>query len=421
PAHAAGVDYQIHLGRASCAANAETRNRELQAALEAVKRAADLYRDGFDAVALATMQFNVAVTLHRLGDTSAALAALQATLDLDREYGFADDAEDNYRLLLQWNNQAAGAEEVETRMRDFPQRSAMLTFAWVENDAAVTLHTDIAQLADGQIARIQNSRSAQRQARKGSDSWLVSYRPGDSNLDLGQLPTKELALQETANSLARLLTGLHDFVLARNGEFDDSRGGFAFGARVRADTKSLKSQLDSMGPSSAPLARRIGPAIRAAMLPEALEPQVAEEYNLETGTWIGAALEQGVWYQMTASLSLPLAPQVFIAHKIEFAYTRPVPCAPDSTVASCVEIVLRAAPDPAVVKPILDKLARSARLPRTQVPQLWSVTEMRLVTDPKTLQPYRRELRRHAYWWSGAHGSDQSLIESASTIESLSP
>jgi hypothetical protein len=124
---------------------------------------------------------------------------------------------------------------------------------------------------------------------------------------------------------------------------------------------------------------------------------------------------------MTAALSLPLAPGAFVAHKIEFAYTRSVPCVPDSTTLSCVEIVLRATPDPAVVKLILDNLARVARLAPTQRPQLWSVTEMRLVTDPMTLQPYRLEMRRHGYWWSGKRGEGESLIESSTIIESLVP
>jgi hypothetical protein len=429
PAHAAGVDYQIHLGRASCDANAETRERELRAALESAKRAADLYREGFDAVAMATMQFNVAVTHHSLGDSGAALSALQATLDIDHEYGFDDDAEENYQLLLQWSGQPDGPEAVDARMQDFPERSATMAFAWSEYDAALTLHTDIAVLVDGELTRIDSARSARRQVRKGFDSWVVSYQsepqnggdPGDTHIDLDRLSAKEAAVQATANSLARVLTSLHDFAVARNGDYDESRGGFKFGARVRTESKRLKGEIASMSAGATPLLRRLGPAIRAALLPDALEPQVAENYNLETGTWIGAALEQGVWYPMTAALSLPLAPQVFIAHKIEFAYSRPVPCLPDSAADSCVEILLRAAPDPEVVKPILEKLARSARLPRTQIPQLWSVTEMRLIADPQTLQPYRRETRRHAYWWSGTHGPNESLIESTTTIESLSP
>lgn len=420
-ARAAAVDYEIHLNRASCNADAETHERELRAALDSAKRAANLYRDGFDAVALATMQFNVAVTFQSLGETNSALAALQATIEIDREYGFADDAEDNYRLLLEWNKQPAGDEDIAVRMQDFPERSTTLNFAWAEGAANVTLQTDITLLVDDQTVRLQSSKSAKRKERKGAQSWIVSYDPGGFSIDLDQLPTKEIAVDESAISLAAMLTSLHDFVLARNGDFDDSTRGFSFGAHVRADAKRLNNQLDAMGTGSAPLVRRLGSAIRAALLPEAGDPRIAENYNLETGTWIGAALDQGTWYPMTAALSMPVAPGAFVAHKIEFAYTRPVPCVPDSAALACAEIVLRAAPDPAVMQPILDRLARAARLPRNPGPQLWSVTEIRLVTNPMTLQPYRLEVRRHGYWWSGKQGPGESLIESSTTIESLAP
>jgi tetratricopeptide (TPR) repeat protein len=421
-ARAADVDYQVHLGRASCNANAEVREHELRAALESAQRAAGLYRDGFDAVAMTTMQFNVSLTYHSLGDSSAAMAMLQATIDTDREYGFADDAEDNYQLLLEWNKQPSGPEEVEARMHDFPDRSTRLTFAWGEADHGVTLQSDVAQLFGEETVRVRSARSAKREVRKGLGSWKVSYQADESSIDLGrQLPTKEVSAQETANFLASMLTSLHDFVLARNGDYDDSNGGFKFAARVRADAKRLNSQLAAMGADSAPLLRRLGPTIQTRLLPESGEPQVAEDYNLETGTWIGASLDQGVWYPMTANLSLPLSPGIFVAHKIEFAFTRPVGCMPASTALSCIEIVLRAAPDPAVMQSVLDRLARAAHLPKTQHPQLWSSTEMRLVTDPESLQPYRREMRRHLYWSSGKRGRDESMIQTSSTIESFVP
>jgi tetratricopeptide (TPR) repeat protein len=420
-AHAAGIDFQIHLGNASCDANAEMRDRELRAALESAKHAADLYRDEFDAEATATTQFNVAMTYHSLGESAAALSALQATLDLDREYGFDDDAEDNYQLYLQWSGQPSHPEDVEARMQGFPQRSVTLNFAWTEDQTTITQQGDSTQLSGGESSRIQSSRSARRSVRKGFGTWIVSYQPGDVGIVLERLASKDGLIQGAATTLARLLTSLHDFSVARNGDYDDSKSYFKFGARVRADSKKAKSQIASLGAGAKTLTRRLDAAIRNAMKADALEGQIAENYNLETGTWIGAELEQGVWYPMTASLSLPFASGVFVTHKMEFAYSRNVPCTPQSAADSCVEILLRAAPDPAMMKAVLAELARSAQMPRNQLPQLWSVTEMRLITDPKTLQAYRREMRRHSYWSSGAQGSDDSLLESATTIEALSP
>jgi hypothetical protein len=424
-ARIADVEYQLHSARASCGASAAVRDQELHAALEAAQRAVDLYRDEFDAVSMVTMQFNVSVAYHNLGEVAAAAAALRTTLDLDREYGFADDAEDNYRLLLQWSNEDAGSEQITARMKDFPRRSATLSFGWSESDATLTLQSDVSQLADADSVHFHASRTAQRHVRQRLDTWVASYRLDEPRFEFGELPNGEPLTSAFANSLARMLLRFHDFRLDRKGDFDHGKGDFGFGRRARADAKALARDLgsldsDSNGARSTQLARRIGAAVRDALFPEAIEAQTAEDYNLEAGTWIGATLEQGVWYDMTAALFLPLAPQAYLTHKMQFTYSRPVPCNPDSSEVSCIEIVLRAAPDPSVLKATLEMLARRAHLARGQVPRLWSVTSMRLVTDPTKLWTYSREARWHGYWSNGVSGPDQSLIEAEKSVVTMS-
>lgn len=420
----ADIEYQLHLARASCGAGATVRDPELRAALESAQRAVDLYRDAFDAVSMVTMQFNVAVAYHNLGDGAAAAAALRKALDLDREYGFADDAEDNYELLLQWSNEDAGPERVEALMQDFPQRSATLSFGWTEGDSALTFQSDISQLAGADSAHFRGSGTAQRHVRKGWGGWLLSHQLSEPQFNFDELPTGERLKEPLADSLAQMLLHFHDFRLRHNGDFEESKGDYRFASHTRADAKALARDLSALGPDSkrgrsTPLARRLEATVRDQLLSMA-EAQTAEDYNLEAGTWIGATLEQGVWYDMTAGLFLPLAPQLFVTHKIQFTYSRPVPCLPDAADLSCIEIVLRAIPDPDVVKSSLDTLARSSHVARGQVRRLWSVTTMRLVTDPKTLRTYSRETRWHAYWSNGASGPGQSLLESGKTIVSMS-
>jgi hypothetical protein len=420
----ADIEYQLHLARAACGASATVRDQELLAAVESAQRAVALYRDDFDAVSMVTMQFNVGVAYHDLGDVTAAVAALRTTLELDREYGFADDAEDNYRLLLQWSNEDAGSEQIAALMQSFPQRSATLSFGWAESESMLTLQSDSSHLAGPDFAHIQSSRTAQRQVRKGLGSWLVSHQLGEPQFKFDELPTAERLTQPLANSLARTLLHFHDFRLKRSGDFEESKGDYRFEARTRADAKALArdfsaSGLDSRGDGSTSLARRLEAAVRDELLPTA-EAQTAEDYNFEAGTWIGATLEQGVWYDMTAGLFLPLAPRIFVTHKIQFSFSRAVPCLPDAVQLSCIEIVLRARPDPDVLKADLGVLARSSPVARGHVRRLWSVTTMRLVTDPATLWTYRRETRWHAYWSDGVSGPDKSLFESEKTIESAS-
>src|ERR1700749_3047901 len=83
-ARLSAAEYQVHAARAACGGPEpqapESRNAELRAALESAQRAFELYRDAFDAVSMVTMQFNCAVTYHDLGDTPAAVSALQAAI-----------------------------------------------------------------------------------------------------------------------------------------------------------------------------------------------------------------------------------------------------------------------------------------------------------------------------------------------------
>ena len=119
-AREAAIDYQIHVGRASCDSGVVLRDQELRAAVESARRAVDLYKDEFDAVSMVTMQFNLGVTYHELGESSAAFAALQTALEMDREYGFREDAKDNYRTILQWKGQSASSRRDRSTDKGLP-------------------------------------------------------------------------------------------------------------------------------------------------------------------------------------------------------------------------------------------------------------------------------------------------------------
>jgi tetratricopeptide (TPR) repeat protein len=414
-ARATDVDYRIHSARAACGTPGE-READLRAALDSAQRAVELYRDAYDAVSMVTMQFNSSVAYHDLGDSAAAISALHEAINMDREYGYADDAQDNYALLLQWKNQDASPDQVAARMQDFPARSVTLAFGWFPSVSEMSVESDYTQVADGEVSRVHSTRSAQRRVHKGLTSWSVSFQAAPAHFDLANPPTKDPALQGLATSLAAMLLQFHDFELGRKGDFDSSRRDFRFGSRVRADVSELTRDLASRGtPPTAEFMRSVSKALSAQLKPDVTDSLVAENYNFDTGTWIGATLEQGVWYNMKASLSLPLEPQVFVWHEIEFAYTHPVPCRADAKETACIEIVLHATPDPAVLEDILRVLGRGARLPRAQLPQLRAVTHMRLIVDPVTLVAYRRDVRRYSYWSDGTTGPNHALTKSEKT------
>jgi hypothetical protein len=144
------------------------------------------------------------------------------------------------------------------------------------------------------------------------------------------------------------------------------------------------------------------------MSPGAIEGSTAENYQLETAMWIGASLEQGVWYETVAPLSLAGLPGVVIPHRMEFVFTRMVRCTPAAE-PSCAEMVIRATPE----QQALDQLIED-----TGIAAYSASSDFRIVTDPATLLPYARE-ERH-YWYAsrsnGIRGSDLGSEHLVSTV-----
>jgi tetratricopeptide (TPR) repeat protein len=394
-AREAAIDYRIHLGRASCGGGEAARDQELRAALGAAHHAVDRYRDEFDAVSMTTMQFNVAVTYQELGERAAAIEALETAIKMDREYGFREDANDNYRTLSQWRNQPAGPEEVAALMGDFPKRSTALSFGWSDNKTDLTVTLEYEQLSAGETLNVHVAKAAERGVRRRSDGWSVSFEPRGTRYEIDDWPNDESLVHGMVISLTHMALLFHDFDVTGSGNFVESNSARKFERNLRSDVKAVTKFL-AQNATPSRLTRQI--RNESADYGDSTEALAAEAYNIETGTWIGASLEQGVWYDMSVPLSLPLAPELFVTHQIEFAFTRQVPCTADSTDEACVEIVLRATPDPEELRGVLTNLARQIGLPQKGTLQASSATYLRLVTDPRTLQFYESDLRRYSHW-----------------------
>jgi tetratricopeptide (TPR) repeat protein len=395
-AREAAVDYQIHVGRASCDSGAAVlRDQELRAAVESARRAVDLYKDEFDAVSMVTMQFNLGVTYHELGESGAAFAALQTALQMDREYGFREDANDNYRTILQWKGQPAVPDEIAALTKDYPQRSTTLSFGWFDSKAALTLTLDYEQLSEGDRLSMHGMESAERRVRRRIYGWNVSFEPDGARYDINHWPNDESSVPGTVASLTRMALQFHDFDLARAGRFTLSTAVGKFESNMRSDVKGVTESL-----AAANVSARLTQQVRneSDLYAKSLDAVVAEAYDMETGTWIGASLDQGVWYDMSVPLSLPLAPRLFVTHQVEFAFTRQVPCTAGSAEEACVEIVLRATPDPTALRQLILKMSDKIGQGQREALQLSAAAYMRLVIEPKTLQFYDCDIRRYGYW-----------------------
>jgi hypothetical protein len=144
--------------------------------------------------------------------------------------------------------------------------------------------------------------------------------------------------------------------------------------------------------------------------------RTALDYNLETAAWAGATLRQGQWYSMNLMLPLPYMPSFFVAHQVQFAFTRELPCTHDAD-RTCAELVLRAVPDETDLKYALRRLQRALHQPHARQLNAWSTMYMRLITDPDTLQAYHCDTRQFFYLSMDGKekgavlGADQSAID----------
>lgn len=409
-ARASELEYRLYLGRASCGTETNRRN-ELRTAAAAARRAVELYRNAFDYGSMATMQVAVGSALHELGQNEAALAALETALEMDREYGFQEDARENYQLLLSWRNEPAGEAQIVRLMEDFPKRHAVLLFGWHASDARITLQSNRESLVDGQIARSHAAATFERRVAADNDGgWSVSHAQRLTQYEPGVWPAMQ-GPQTPQRVFPPAAAPAADFKVSATGEFEGVTDYTnAFAAHLVASTEKL---IRAGAPPGDRAARLVSAALEAtadSFSPGMLEAATAENYQLETAMWIGATLEQGVWYETSAPLSLPGMARAVVQHRIEFAFTRMVPCTAAAATHTCVEMVIRATPD----EEALDQAIADADLTAYT-----ASIEARVVTDPTTLLPYAREER--VYWYAlRSDGTRGSVLQSEHLVSTTS-
>jgi tetratricopeptide (TPR) repeat protein len=400
-ARAANIEYRIHLTRASCS-GAPDRESELRAALTAVQRAVELYRDALDYQSMAIAQFNAAAAYRLLGDAAAAAAALEAAVGMDREFGFHQDALENANLLRRWKRgDAHDTDPTAGDVQDFPSRSATLNFGWTAGDADIGTRMDYSRVAAQKLHRASGAASVKRRIQARHRGWAVVNEPSMIANDADVTPDGAADLDTLAIIFTRALRQHPDIDVSAQGDLRDVIDSRKFGRLLAAGAKALIRDRTPAGEAASRLTHHVAAEIDTAFAPEVIETKAAEEYSLETGAWIGATLEQGVWYKMTAALSLPGVEQLFLSHDMEFAYTRNLPCTAGSTVPSCVELVIHATPQENLLEELIQGLAGPPRLRHGQTVHYWSASYLRIVTDPATLRIYVSDARRYWYLSNG--------------------
>jgi hypothetical protein len=404
----ADLEYRLHLAWAECGGVAH-RDEQLRIAVSAARRAVELYRDVFDYHSMVVLQFDASVALHDLGEKAAAIASLDAALGMDRTFGFADDARENYKLLLTWKDQPAGDAEVAALMQDFPKRQAVLKFQWGPRDAQITLESRRACLLDGQVVSSRASAAFDRQIRANDDGgWSVSYAHRLTKYEPGVWPIMQ---GSPPMAFPPMLIPEAGFEVSASGEFNVVTEPKAFAEQLAARTEELIRTSAPSGEHARDIMEVAVDNTPTDLSPGLLEAATAENYQSETAMWIGATLNQGVWYEVSAPLSLPGIPRVVTQNRIEFAFTRMVPCSAGATEPTCVEIIARAAPE----QEGLDRLLADYNN-RPDVARIDSYTASittRLVTDPATLLPFAHEKKVQ---WYASVGKSNTVFQSEHVV-----
>ena len=402
------LQYRIQHARAACDGAAADRSHDLQAALEAAQRAVQLYRDGLDYRSMAVMQYNVALTYQALGDGAAALAALEGAIAMDREFGLRADAQDNYGLLLKWRKEPSGTEPVAQRMADFPHRSTTLKFAWTAGEATMALEISHASAIGGKVLHAKGSYAFERHIRAGNEGWVVSCTPVGTQTDPGPWPQETEGDEGPLGAFRPTLLQFPTMELSSSGDFKAADDLVAFAARVSHDAQAAIRARAPAGRRTQALMNLAAYGAQIEFAPAIIANAVSETYGLETAMWIGATLQQGVSYQLTAPLSLPGIAHVIVDHQLDFSFTRELPCTPGAAAHSCVELVVRATPLEQPLKEVLTGF----QLPQGAALHYSSSISMRLIVDPQTLKPYLRDTHRYWYITVGKQVPNDVLMES---------
>ena len=251
------TEYRIHLARASCGGDPPSRDSELREALGAAQRAVELYRDALDYQSAAISQFNAASTHRLLGDGDLSIASLEIAIDMDREYGFLQDAEDNNQLLMRWRSgDGATADFAAGRMQDFPQRSVSLKFGWTPCDAEAEIQLDFSRAAADKISHASGSASVKGSIRKDHRPWQVSYEPFVAANDAAVRPDGAADLSLLAVLFTRALRQHPDIIVSHKGDLLEVVDSRKAARQLSASTRALIRDRAPAGEIAARLSTR---------------------------------------------------------------------------------------------------------------------------------------------------------------------
>ncbi len=305
-------------------------------------------------------------------------------------------------------DRGAGPGPDVSRASEPAPRSIPLKFAWFPTDATLSVKIDHDSIRDGEVTHGSVYRFFKEHVHATHSGWAVSYEPGQVEYDVANWPSEGSELHNLAWSFGRTLP-LPGFETGTTGDFKHAINPGRVSSDQYAAVRALILGHTQPAKGASRLQGSVARATQMLFAREAVEQNAAEAYDFQTGVWIGAKLEQGVWYNMSAPLTLSGARQLVLPHDIEFAYTRHLPCPGTAPSRTCVEIVVHATPQADAIDSLLGVVNQYLTGRPGAQARFWSTTYMRIVTDPETLTPYVFDERR--YWHISDNGTEPDKLE----------
>lgn len=384
------VGYYLEMARSRC--SEPQKKAAMDAALKYARDAVAGYRALFMYEPMTIMQFNVAQTLHDLGDDAQAFKELQATIDLDRTFGYKADAEENFRTLNQWQKKELTDADVSAFSATFVPRSVTLKFGWVPTKVQATATFDNAAFEGGTIRHTKFSMPVTGAIKAEKDDLLYEVKIGEPKLDASNLGSD--VEKKLVALMARIFGRMPAVVVSKAGEFKEVRDVDALAKQMNDEIdKAVKAAVPESDPRYAAVKSATDRELKPAATSTNLQGKMQQGYALETGIWSGATLEQGGWVTLPLTLSMNGTPQGFIEQTVEAAFTRRVPCGAGLPPEGCVELVLEAVPTDKAVADANQRLQDTGQGKLDYA----AATRMRLVVDPGTLVPYENETLKYTY------------------------
>jgi len=218
-------------------------------------------------------------------------------------------------------------------------------------------------------------------------SYIMNTRAHKAGLQVDYLDVKSSILSDNAplqgwmkNYMETISAALPSYLVNPDGSLSGATGVPAF---REAMFNSLSGALNE---APAPQKEQMLSGLGDVFSEEALNQQLADDWNLLVGQWLGAELEDDGVYEAEIETPIPALGNQLVKSLAQIEFTGRVNCDSADQTQACVRLSYHSQTDAVAVTELLRKMVP----PGQPVPELniSVVLDLELVTDPDTLLPY---------------------------------